>query len=173
MTVLGAILAGGRSSRFGSDKAVALLRGERLVDLARKALAGQCDEVVVIGRAGGVPDWPKSGLGPLGGVAGALRHGKAAGHDLALTCGVDSVGLPANLLKLLSPAPSYVMGQPVIGLWPIEALPVLAERLAGSGSHSMRAFADDINARSVNLNLPLANVNTRKDLAQLEQHDGL
>jgi molybdopterin-guanine dinucleotide biosynthesis protein A len=173
VTVLGAILAGGRSSRFGSDKAVATLHGERLIDVARAALAGQCDAVAVIGRDGGVPDWPAPSLGPLGGVAGALRHAEAEGHHLVLTCGVDSVGLPGDLVERLSLAPAYVLGQPVIGLWPVEALAALEARLAGPGSHSMRAFADGIGARGVDLHLPLANVNTRADLARLEQQDGL
>lgn len=173
MTVLGAILAGGQSSRFGSDKAVATLHGERLIDLARTALAGQCDAVVVVGREDGVADWPAPGLGPLGGVAGALRHARANGHHLVLTCGVDSVGLPPDLVKRLSLAPAYVVGQPVIGLWPVEALAALEARLAGPGSHSMRAFADEIGARGVDLHLPLGNVNTREDLARLEQDDGL
>lgn len=173
MTVLGAILAGGQSSRFGSDKAVATLHGERLIDLACASLAEQCDEVVVVGRNGGIPDWPAPGLGPLGGVAGALRHAEAAGHHLVLTCGVDSVGLPGDLVERLSLAPAYVVGQPVIGLWPVKALPALAERLAGSGSHSMRAFANGIGARGVDLHSTLANVNTRGDLARLEQQDGL
>lgn len=173
MTVLGAILAGGQSSRFGSDKALATLHGERLIDVARAALAGQCDEVVVVGRDGGVPDWPAADLGPLGGVAGALRHAQANGHHLVLTCGVDSVGLPDDLVKRLGLASAYVIGQPVIGLWPVEALAALEARLAGPGSHSMRAFADEIGARGVDLHLPLANVNTRDDLARLEHDDGL
>lgn len=167
MTVLGAVLAGGRSSRFGADKALATLDGERLIDLARAALASQCDEVVVVGRADGIPDWPAPDLGPLGGIAAALRHGQAAGHHLVLTCGVDSVGLPDDLVRHLSLAPAYVTGQPVIGLWPIEALSRLTERLAGPGSHSMRAFADDIGARPVRLDLAPANINTREDLDRL------
>lgn len=173
MTVLGAILAGGRSSRFGSDKAVALLHGERLIDLARAALASQCDEVVVIGRDGGVPDWPGPDLGPLGGIAGALRHAQANGHHLVLTCGVDSVGLPADLRERLGLAPAYVVGQPVVGLWPVEALPALTARLTGPGSHSIRAFADEIGARPVVLGRPLANVNTQADLAQLAANTDL
>jgi molybdopterin-guanine dinucleotide biosynthesis protein A len=173
MTILGAILAGGQSSRFGSDKAVATLHGKPLIDLARTALAAQCDAVTVIGRDGGAPDWPAPGMGPLGGVAGALRHAQALGHDRVLTCGVDSVGLPPDLRDRLTPAPAYVAGQPVIGLWPVEALPALEARLTGAGSHSMRAFADEIGARAIDLSLPLANVNTRADLAALELQDGL
>lgn len=171
MTILGAILAGGQSSRFGSDKALALLHGERLIDLARTVLGAQCDAVAVIGRDGGAPDWPAPGLGPLGGVAGALRHARDHGHDAVLTCGVDSVGLPGDLIERLTPAPAYVAGQPVIGLWPVTALPTLEARLTGSASHAMRAFAEEIGARAIDL--PLANINTRADLAALEQQDGL
>jgi molybdenum cofactor guanylyltransferase len=172
MTILGAILAGGQSSRFGSDKAVATLHGERLIDLARAALARQCDEVAIVGRDNGIPDWPAPGLGPLGGIAGALRHAQANGHHLVLTCGVDSIGLPDDLIEQLSHAPAYVVGQPVVGLWPVEALPALETRLANPGSHSMRAFADEIGARAVQIDT-LANINTRADLAALEQQDGL
>lgn len=173
VSVLGAVLAGGRSSRFGSDKAMATLHGERLIDLARAALKGQCDEVIAVGGDGRVPDWPAAGLGPLGGVAGALRYAVANGHHLVLTCGVDSVGLPPDLVRRLGPAPAYVVDQPVIGLWPVHALPILENRLAGPGSHSMRAFADAIGARGITLHLPLANVNTLADLAKLEQQYGL
>ena len=173
MSTLGAVLAGGQSLRFGSDKAVATLHGARLIDLARAALAAQCDAVVVVGRDEGVPDWPAPGLGPLGGIAGALRYARAQGYAQVLSCGVDSVGLPADLRDRLGFAPAYVVGQPVIGLWPVEALPVLEARLAGPGSHSMRAFADEIGARAIALPHPLANVNTRDELARLELQDGL
>lgn len=172
MTLLGAVLAGGRSARFGSDKALATLRGERLIDVARAALAHQCDAVVVVGREGGVPDWPMAGSGPLGGIAGALRHALANGHRMVLSCGVDSVGVPPDLARRLRPAPAYILGQPVIGLWPVETLPMLETRLNGAGSRSMRAFADDIGARGIDLPISLANVNTRADLARLERQAG-
>ena len=45
MKLLGAILAGGRSSRFGSDKAFALLNGKPLIDHVIAALAAQTDAV--------------------------------------------------------------------------------------------------------------------------------
>lgn len=172
MTILGAVLAGGKSSRFGADKAVATLNGTRLIDLTHAALVARCDDVVVIGRADGIPDWPAPDLGPLGGIAAALRHGQMTGHHLVLTCGVDSVGLPDDLIQQLSPAPAYVVSQPVIGLWPVEALSRLTERLASPGSHSMRAFADDIGARPVQLTCAPSNINTRDDLIRLERAPG-
>ncbi|HEU4968946.1 molybdenum cofactor guanylyltransferase [Sphingomonas sp.] len=177
MRVLGAVLAGGRSSRFGSDKALAVWRGKPLLAHAADALVAQCGAVVIVGRdvAGFtcVPDWPAPDRGPLGGLAGALNHALTNGYELVLTCGVDSVGLPADLLRQLQPAPAFVVTQPVLGLWPAEAAGLVEEILFGGGSHSMRAFADRIGARPVKLAAEPANVNAPEDLARLELHHGL
>jgi molybdopterin-guanine dinucleotide biosynthesis protein A len=76
--ILGAVLAGGQSSRFGSDKALAELDGRTLLARAVEALQAQCDAVVVVGREDApvptLPDRPRPGMGPLGGIAAALHH---------------------------------------------------------------------------------------------------
>ena len=115
MRMLGAVLAGGQSSRFGSDKALAILHGRPLIDQAIAALACQCDAVVVVGRDSApvqaLPDWPAPGMGPLGGLAAALRHAAAHGFAQVLACAVDSVGLTDTLAAELGPAPAYVASQ--------------------------------------------------------------
>jgi molybdopterin-guanine dinucleotide biosynthesis protein A len=175
--VLGAVLAGGRSSRFGSDKALARWRGKPLLAHAADALAAQCDAVVIVGRdVSGttcVPDWPAPDRGPLGGLAGALNHALTNEYEFVLTCGVDSVGLPADLLGQLKPAPAFVTTQPVLGLWLAKSAGLVEEILLGNGSHSMRAFTDRIGARPVKLAAEPANVNAPEDLARLELHHGL
>lgn len=173
MKVLGAVLAGGRSTRFGSDKARALYRGQALLDHARAALAVHCNAVVVVGRDGCVPDWPRPDCGPLGGIGGALQHAAANGFDAVLTCGVDSLGLPEDLLDQLSPGPAYVVAQPVVGLWPVTSLGTLEDLLLSDSKHSMRAFAELIGARPVDLEQPPANINTPADLSALEHDHGL
>ena len=50
--ILGAVLVGGRSSRFGSDKAQARWNGRALRDHAAAAIAGHVDAVVAVGGAG-------------------------------------------------------------------------------------------------------------------------
>jgi len=166
--ILGAVLAGGLSSRFGSDKALARLDGETLLDRAIATLRGQCDAVVVIGRehanAPTLPDWPAPGMGPLGGVAAALNHARDNGFDAVLTVGVDSVGLPDDLLAVLSPAPSCLLAQPVVGLWPTSAAGPLADLLFSSAKHSMRALAELVGAKAVRLASIPANINTPADL---------
>lgn len=170
MSRLGCVLAGGMSSRFGSDKALARLGDATLLDRAVAALGAWCDAVVVVGRdrapAPTLPDWPRPGMGPLGGIAAALRHARARGHTEVLTCGVDSPGLPADLPALLSPAPACLAGQPVIGLWPVGAAEAVEAILTGSGRHSLRALAEATGARLVTPEREPDNINTPEDLAR-------
>ncbi len=171
---LGAVLAGGKSTRFGSDKALATIDGERLLDIAVAALAPHCDRVVVVGRQDEahrcVADWPKPDCGPLGGIAGALEHALASGYDEVLTCGVDSVDLPADLADRLWPSPAFLTAQPVVGMWRADAAGVIEKIMYGEGKHSMRAFADAVGARGVTLARDPLNINTAADLERVERH---
>lgn len=174
--ILGAVLAGGQSTRFGSDKALAELAGRTLISMAVDGLSGLCEHVLVIGRetapAPTLPDWPRPGMGPLAGIAAALHHARDEGYEAVLTCGVDSAELPDNLLDLLSPAPSYIADQPVIGLWPASASETIDAILEGEGKHSMLRFAEAIGARPVKTSSKAANINTPADLAAVEKrHD--
>ena len=175
--ILGCVLAGGQSARFGSDKALAELGGHTLIARAVDALSGWCEHVVVVGReiapAPCLPDWPRPGMGPLGGIAAAMRLARDDGYAAVLTCGVDSAVLPDNLLDLLGPAPAYLADQPVIGLWPVTGVGAIEAILHGDGRHSMRQFAEAISARAVQCSAKPANINTPVDLAELEKRHGL
>lgn len=170
--ILGAVLAGGRSSRFGSDKAQALLGNTTLLEQTVARLRSLCDAVVVVGRdrapAPALPDWPAPGGGPLTGLAAALRHAEAHGHAAVLSCGVDSIGLPDDLIQRLSPPPRFVAEQPVVGLWPVTAATTIAKLLMSERKHSMMALAELVGATGISLPEPLANVNTPADLAALQ-----
>lgn len=169
--ILGVVLAGGLSTRFGSDKALAEVEGHSLLSLAVDALSGWCDHVVVVGRAAApaptLPDWPRAGMGPLGGLAAALRLAQYEGYESVFSCGVDSVGLPEDLLSRLTPAPACLAAQPVIGLWPASSATALEELLHGPEPHSMYRFAEIIGARRVEMETNPANVNTPADLERL------
>lgn len=167
MKTLGAVLAGGRSSRFGSDKALAMLGGQTLLDHARAALAPHCDALVIVGRAGGIADWPRPGMGPLGAFAGALDHAEAGRFDQLLTASVDCVRLPTDLRALLEPAPAFLETQPVIGLWPVTTLGTLRGMLETESDLAVRAFARRIDARAVAGDFVLPNINSPDDLDRL------
>lgn len=175
--ILGAVLAGGQSSRFGSDKALAEFRGHTLLAHAVDTLSGWCEHVIVVGRATApaptLPDWPRAGMGPLGGIAAALHHARDEGYEFLLTCGVDSFGLPEDLPDLLSPAPAFLAAQPIIGLWPVKVVGKVETILHSEGTHSLKRFTEAIGARAVKSAADPANINTQADLAALEERHGL
>jgi molybdopterin-guanine dinucleotide biosynthesis protein A len=112
--VAGFILAGGESSRMGREKALLELDGVPIVVRTARLLESIAGPPTVIGppeRLAGlglrvvVDDWP--GLGPLGGIATALRH---ADKPWSIILGCDLPYLSGEWLAfligraLLSPA---------------------------------------------------------------------
>lgn len=167
MRVLGAVLAGGRSTRFGSDKAAADWRGRTLADHAAEAIRPHVDTVVRVGGADGVPDLPRAGLGPLGGIAGALDHAATHGYDAVLTIACDMPRLSFELIKaLLRRAPAYCVDAPVLGHWPA-ALGAQLMAYAEGEDRSVVRWARSIGALPIAATEPIANVNTPEDLATL------
>lgn len=171
-TVLGAVLAGGRSSRFGSDKALALLEGRPLIDHVVAALAPQVDAVVICGRRDparrALDDRPGPGLGPLGGLNAALHHARAEGFALVLTAGCDMPGFcPDVRAALMGHAPAVLAGQQLVGLWPAELAPALDAFLATSNDRSIRAWMRHCGAQERPFATRIANVNTPGDLERL------
>nr|WP_240319187.1 molybdenum cofactor guanylyltransferase [Deinococcus wulumuqiensis] len=91
-----AITAGGQSSRFGSDKALACWQGRTLLDHVAAGLAG-CERRLLLAPRGryslpGWEIWPdaRPGEGPLAGLETALTH--ASPGWVAFT-GVDNPAL--------------------------------------------------------------------------------
>lgn len=173
-TILGAVIAGGLSTRFGSDKALAALHGRPLIDHAVAALTAQTAEVIVCGRTHGdlrtVADVPAPHLGPLGGIAAALLEAQARGYSAVLTVPCDAVDLPDDLVGRLFPYPAYVATMPVIGLWPAYAAADALAILNGTEKHSIKVFSARISARAVQLPRDPVNINTAADLERVERH---
>lgn len=98
------ILAGGKSTRMGTDKAFVMLEGrtflERALDLARTITP----DVMIVGAAskfrrfGTVVEDIFPGCGPLSGIHAALR---SSGAELNLMLAVDVPFLPVELLRRL------------------------------------------------------------------------
>jgi molybdopterin-guanine dinucleotide biosynthesis protein A len=110
--VTGVVLAGGRSTRFGTDKLAVEVDGRPLLQRAITAVAQVADEVVVVAGFG-APESPLlahvgvpvvvtrdavAGQGPLAGLAAGLA---VASHPLALLVGGDQPALQPALLREL------------------------------------------------------------------------
>lgn len=149
------ILAGGRSSRMGRDKAWIERAGQPLVVRARDAVreAG-ADECFISGQHG--TDYSRlgcpvlldlePGLGPLGGIERALA---ACGSPLLLVVAVDLAGMTAVFLRrLVDRCRAYTGVVPQLGgaLEPLAAIypkccHELAVRALVNGQRSAQEFA--------------------------------
>ncbi|MES1246502.1 MAG: molybdenum cofactor guanylyltransferase [Actinomycetota bacterium] len=93
----GILLAGGRSSRFGSPKERATFEGVTLVERAWRLLCWACEQPILVGP-GGLGD---PGTGPVGAIAAGLR---AARYDVAVVIPVDMPLLTVDALHELADA---------------------------------------------------------------------
>jgi molybdopterin-guanine dinucleotide biosynthesis protein A len=141
--VLGAILAGGKSSRMGMEKALLPLKGRPMIQYVADALSSRFNEVVVVG--GGkdkysflelevVPD-VFEGCGPLGGIQAALNRARAL-PVFVLSC--DTPFIPVELIEYMlsfkSAAPTKIAKfsgviQPLCGLYDSTALDAIEHDL--------------------------------------------
>lgn len=184
MTVLGAVLTGGRSSRMGRDKAVLAVDGVPMALRSAAALAG-CDRVVAVGgdvatltRLGlEVVADPRQGSGPLGGLLTALELANGLGVDIAVVTACDLPDLrsevASSLVDALRSDDTVAVAvartdrpEPLCAAWRVEqALPV-AQEVFASGRRAVRALFDLVGVAEVPVESALLrNVNRPEDLA--------
>lgn len=97
----GYILAGGKSTRMGRNKALLQLGGETLVERAMGVLRDVCADVVIVGGgpemerfARVIPD-AAAERGPLGGIVAALEHTSFQWNAILA---IDMPFVPASVL---------------------------------------------------------------------------
>ena len=190
-SVVGLVLAGGRSVRFGGEKAVALLEGRPLVAWAAQRLRSICDTVAInvrqgseaeaVARAIGLPtlyDEAGDALGPLAGVKVGLIWCEQQGARTLAVSPCDAPLLPDDLyVRLLEHADGGAAmaetsdgRQPLCALWPVSALPAVRAALADGAHPPTWQMLERVGARKVLFEAPeaFANINTRDELNGFE-----
>jgi molybdopterin-guanine dinucleotide biosynthesis protein A len=182
------VLAGGRSRRFGSDKAVERVGGATLLDRAADTLAEVFGEVVIVSARAVetdrkvVPD-ARDPCGPLGGIEAALAHAVELGLDGAFVLACDLPVVTADTVRgvarALDGSPTALAAAPA-GRDGRSAEPLCAAyRVACLGA--VRALLDEGRLAAVGLfdrvggvltprpDDELLNVNTRADRDRAER----
>ncbi len=187
--LVGAVLVGGQSRRMGADKSALRIAGRRVLGRLCELLADRIGEVMIVGR---VPPWrdvpmcaawhpdARPGLGPLGGIATALRVASASGRASAVfAAACDMPAVEGNLLDHVlggrdhtAPAtvpvnPATGRLEPLFAVYEARALQSIEQAL-DSGTLAVRDWLSAAGARRLAVPDQLAgqleNVNTPEEL---------
>jgi molybdenum cofactor guanylyltransferase len=189
-TVLGVIIAGGRSVRFGGEKAVADLAGRPLLLWAAARLQKSCAAVAVnvrpgsqaeaLARAEGLAvlhDAPGDPAGPLSGVKVGLTWATERGAQALAVSPCDAPLLPDDLFTRLVEAAGNGAAmaetsdgpQPLCAIWPVTALHTVSQALVGGAHPPTGRMLESLGAVRVRFEdrAAFANLNTQADLAAI------
>ena len=144
-SVAGYVLTGGRSSRFGSDKAIYPFRGKAMALWVAEAVLAHVPTVTLVGDPDlhsslGMPVIPDqvTGAGPLGGIVAALAHAKCewcliAACDMPMVAGAPLAALIGKAArsggKAILPRTPDGRVQPLCAIYPTAARAPLEDAL--------------------------------------------
>ena len=186
--ILGVVLAGGKSQRFGQDKSQVKLQNKLLIDYILKEIVDEFEETLIIANEPikfmqskniSVTKDFKSGLGPLGGVLTAMKwikknHKK---YQWISTFPSDTPFFTKKELKYfykkirineskLFFIKSEETRHNIFGLWSLELIDQLEADIM-RGERKVEVWANSIGVNTVNIDYkkpdPFFNINTKED----------
>ena len=187
--ILGVVLAGGKSQRFGEDKSQVKLGDKLLIDYILSEIIDEFNEVLVVSnnlidfkqseKISLIKDFKKD-LGPLGGVLTAMKWVKDNNKDYQWisTFPVDTPFFKNQMLKDFFKKINMEEGKlffinsnntrhNIFGLWSLDLMDKLEEDL-DKGERKVEVWANSIGVKNINMKFenkdPFFNINTKEDL---------
>ena len=192
--ILGVVLAGGKSQRFGQDKSQAKLKGKILIDYILSEIIDEFTETLVVAnepisfmqsnKISIIKDF-KEGLGPLGGILSAMKWIKEnkKTYKWISSFPADTPFFSKNELNIfyknikineskLFFIKSKVTRHNIFGLWSLDLMDQLESDLL-KGERKVELWANSIGVSSINIGYkkldPFFNINTKEDLEKAEK----
>lgn len=162
--ISGFILAGGKSSRMGTDKALLVFQEEPLLKHMIKLIEPFCDKIAISGQNSDysffcvemIPDL-YSDCGPIAGIYSSLHH-SVTNWNLLVSVDVPFVNeelflfLISNIGESDCIVPEHSSGvEPLIGLYHRRTLPVINEMIT-SGDFKLTNLISKLNTRYLDCN---------------------
>ena len=187
--ILGTVLAGGKSQRFGEDKSQVKLGDKLLIDYILSEIIDEFNEVLVVSnnlinfkeseKISLIKDFKKN-LGPLGGVFTAMKWVKDNNKDYQWisTFPADTPFFKNQILKDFLNKINIEEGKlffiksnntrhNIFGIWSIDLIDKLEEDL-NKGERKVEVWANSIGVKIINIEFqnedPFFNINTKEDL---------
>ena len=187
--ILGVVLAGGKSQRFGRDKSQVKLQDKLLIDYILSEIIDEFNETLIVANEKinflssnniSITKDFKSGLGPLGGVLTAMKWIKENDkkYKWISTFPTDTPFFTKKELKFfyenininkskLFFIKSKETRHNIFGLWSLDLIDQLEKDLS-RGERKVEVWANSIGVSTVNFSYkkldPFFNINTKQDL---------
>tara|TARA_B100001063_G_scaffold125456_1_gene117301 strand:- start:184 stop:792 length:609 start_codon:yes stop_codon:yes gene_type:complete len=192
--ILGVVLAGGKSQRFGEDKCQVKLGDRLLIDYILSEITDEFEEILLVANNSInfkksknitlINDFKKN-LGPLGGVLTAMKWVKEnnKNYQWISTFPADTPFFKTHILKKFLQAINFNENKlffiksnntrhNIFGLWSIDLLDKLEEDL-DKGERKVEIWANSIGVKSIDMHFenkdPFFNINTKEELAKAEE----
>jgi len=193
--ILGVVLAGGKSKRFGDDKTIAKLGNKSLLDHTIEKIEKKFDEILIISNnekhisikknVFSTKDLIEGHLGPLVGVLSAMewikKHKKNYNWIATFPCDtpffdenlVDKImNCPKNSSKKLFFLKSGNRRHNIFGLWSLELKDILLEDI-NKGHRKVEEWANKVGSEIIEINdendYNFLNINTKEDLEKAKK----
>jgi len=187
--ILGVVLAGGKSRRFGQDKSQVKLKNILLIDYILREIVDEFKETLIVANEEidfmkskniSVTKDYKSGLGPLGGVLTAMKwiRENNKNYEWISTFPSDTPFFRKDELKYffkninmneskLFFIKSNKTRHNIFGLWSLDLIDKLEDDIL-KGERKVEVWANSIGVKTVDINNkkpdPFFNINTKEDL---------
>ena len=194
--ILGIILAGGKSSRFGEDKSTVKLGNKTLLDHTVNKIENEFNEILVISnnkefnfknnKIHVVEDCIEGQLGPLVGILTAMKWVKKNNKNYKWIASFPC-DTPFFDIKLISELKIKVKETSkkliflnsnkkrhnIFGLWSMDLIEILEKDIKNS-FRKVELWADKIGYENININEEkfdkFLNINTKKDLEKAKEN---
>ncbi|RPG96970.1 MAG: molybdenum cofactor guanylyltransferase [Candidatus Pelagibacter sp. TMED239] len=192
--ILGTVLAGGKSQRFGEDKSQVKLDGKVLIDYILNEISDEFKEILIVSNnkikfknsdnISIIGDLKKD-QGPLGGVLSAMKWIKEKNKDYKWisTFPVDTPffkkEILQNFLREINLEESNLFfiksnntRHNIFGIWSIDLMEKLEEDL-NNGERKVELWANSVGVKVINMEFinedPFFNINTKDDLEKAKE----
>ena len=192
--ILGTVLAGGKSQRFGEDKSQVRLEGTLLIDYILSEIKDEFKEILIVSnnkihfknseKISIIADFEK-GQGPLGGVLSAMKWVKQKKKDYKWisTFPADTPFFKREILqkffqeiKIEESRLFFIKSNNtrhnIFGLWSIDLLGELEEDLK-KGDRKVELWANKVGVKVIDMEFinddPFFNINTKEDLEKAKE----
>jgi len=190
--ILGVVLAGGKSKRFGEDKSEVKLGDKTLLEHTLDKIKSKFNTIIIVSNTKiiknyiTIKDCIEGQLGPLVGALSAMKWIKKNNYSynwiVTFPCDTPffNISIIDKFIKvsklndsLLYFAKSAEKRHNIFGLWSVKLIETLEKDIIENNHRKVEKWANKIGVKTVNIpydNIdPFFNINTKDDLAEAEK----